>query len=660
MIVTVRRLQPPRQASQPRAWLVLAWCLCLWLGWQSPPVLAAGAAGGAAGGVVRLDAAAFRHLDAAAPADGWQAIALPDTWGARGLPLAGQAHYRLRLALQQAPQGVWALRFDRLSNVHSIQVNGVLVQQRGQVQSAQGVPRVLSTLVEFPAGLLRVGDNQIDVQWRLAARAGMSVAMAGPSDLLLPGYDRARLLDQTLPQVMNVAGGALAAFLLLVWLQRREEEAIGLFGVLWLLLSLRNYGYHVDATPLPSPWGDVLFFGAQCISVVLLGLFVIALSGDTLPRQRRLLRGLGLLLPVLGALFAAVGQLPLLRQWIYPLLSLLSLLALGLLLRSLWRRPSLALAALVAGLAAVVAAGVHDYLFLHARLPITGMYWIPLVVPLGCVSFALVLIHRLVRALAVSEDLALKLEARVAERTRALQAADAAKTQFLAAASHDLRQPVAAIGLLVGLAREGAAEPGQRAMLDRVQQAVQAMEALLRGLLDLSRLDTPEARPRRQPVALQALFDAVALHHQADAQAGGLRLRLRPTALVVDSDPALVEQVLRNLVGNALRHTRRGGVLVAARRHGAHGVRLQVWDTGIGIPADQQQRVFEPFVQLHDPLPERSPGQGLGLAIVRRAVDLLGHPLLLRSVPGQGSCFSIGLPLAGGSPAARPGPLTRL
>ena len=143
-----------------------------------------------------------------------------------------------------------------------------------------------------------------------------------------------------------------------------------------------------------------------------------------------------------------------------------------------WRRPSPALAALVAGLGAVVAAGVHDYLFLHGRLPVTGMYWIPLVVPLGCVSFALVLIHRLVRALAVSEELTLTLEARVAERTLALQAADAAKTRFLAAASHDLRQPVAAIGLLVGLARERTPEPALGAMLDRVQQAVQALEAL--------------------------------------------------------------------------------------------------------------------------------------------------------------------------------------
>jgi signal transduction histidine kinase len=393
----------------------------------------------------------------------------------------------------------------------------------------------------------------------------------------------------------------------------------------------------------------VLFFSAQVLSVVLLGLFVLALTGVQRPRLQRGLLGLGLALPLAGAAFALDGQLALLRRLAYPLLGLVSLLALGLLARHLGRAPRLGLVALVAGLAAAVAAGVHDYLFLHGQVPITHSYWLPLVVPLGCVSFALVLVQRLVRAQAVSEELTHRLEARVAERTLALQAADAAKTRFLAAASHDLRQPVAAIGLLLGLARDQVTDSRQGALLDRVQQAVLGLENLLRGLLDLSRLDAQAPPPPRQAVALQPLFDALALHHQADAQARGLVLRMRPTPLCVRSDPALLDQVLRNLVGNALRHTRRGGVLVAARRTAAGGVRLQVWDTGVGIAADQQQRVFEPFVQLHDG--GHGGGQGLGLPIVRRAVDLLGHRLTLRSVPGRGSRFSLDLPRQDGPPA---------
>lgn len=629
--------------------------LVLWLWMLVLPAWPARAqAADAAPAARQLDRAMARPLPGeSAEAGDWQSVPLPDTWGARGLPLQGRAHYRLPLALAQPPQEVWALRIDRLSNVYTIAINGVPVQQRGDVQGSGGVPRVVPVLAEFPAALLRAGDNTIDVTWRLAARAGMSAPWVGPAEALLPGYDRARLFDINAPRVMNAAGAALAAFLLVVWWLRRQEQAIGLFGALWLLLSLRNYGYTVDATPLPAPWGDVLFFSAQVLSVVLLGLFVLALTGVQRPRLRRGLLALGGVLPLAGAVFALNGQLAPLRQLAYPLLGLVSLLALVLLARHLGRAPRLALVALVAGLTAAVAAGVHDYLFLHGQVPITHSYWLPLVVPLGCVSFALVLVQRLVQAQAVSEELTHRLEARVAERTLALRDADAAKTRFLAAASHDLRQPVAAIGLLVGLARERVAwvaDSGAGAMLDRVQQAVQGLDNLLRGLLDLSRLDAPAPPPQRQPVALQPLFDALALHHQADAQARGLVLRMRPTPLGVLSEPALLDQVLRNLVGNALRHTRRGGVLVAARRTAAGGVRLQVWDTGVGIAADQQQRVFEPFVQLHDG--GHGGGQGLGLAIVRRAVDLLGHRLALRSVPGRGSCFSLDLPRQDAAPAA--------
>jgi CheY-like chemotaxis protein len=256
-----------------------------------------------------------------------------------------------------------------------------------------------------------------------------------------------------------------------------------------------------------------------------------------------------------------------------------------------------------------------------------------------------------VPALSASEDLAARLESRVAERTQALDQANQAQTRFLAAASHDLRQPVVAIGLLVGLlvglVRErlapGPQAPDLRRLLERTQDAVRTLEDLLRGLLDLSRIDTEATAPQPQPVRLQALFNAIATHEQAAAQAQGLQLRFRPTDHMVVSDPVLLEQVLRNLVGNALRYTTQGGVLVAARP-GGQGVRLQVWDTGRGIAPEDQHKVFEPFVQLDNP--ERDRRKGLGLAIVRRSVDLLGHPLALRSVPGRGSCFTITLPRA--------------
>jgi CheY-like chemotaxis protein len=192
-------------------------------------------------------------------------------------------------------------------------------------------------------------------------------------------------------------------------------------------------------------------------------------------------------------------------------------------------------------------------------------------------------------------------------------------------------------------------------MVDRIDDAVASLEALLKGLLDLSRLESGTVKPRLEHVALQPLFDAVAAHERALAQDQGLQLRWRPTRLAVQTDPVLLEQILRNLVSNGLRHSNHGGVLVAARARGDR-VLLQVWDTGYGIAPEQQAEVFEEFVQLDNPARERARGLGLGLAIVKRCAHALGCKLLLRSRPGRGSCFSLELPAARALPAAAPAP----
>ena len=233
------------------------------------------------------------------------------------------------------------------------------------------------------------------------------------------------------------------------------------------------------------------------------------------------------------------------------------------------------------------------------------------------------------------------------------QAALAAKTRFLASASHDLRQPVTAIGLLVGMVAEGVKDERQKAMLARVTESVGALEDLLRSLLDLSRLDSGTVTPARKPMTLGSLYASVRLNVQPVADAKGLRLQFRGDALGVRSDPVLLQQMLLNLVDNALRHTDRGGVLVSARQRGDERVLLQVWDTGCGIAAQDQQAVFEEFVQLGNIERDRRKGLGLGLAIVKRSSALLDHPLQLRSRPGRGSCFSIELPFeATTAPAA--------
>ena len=190
------------------------------------------------------------------------------------------------------------------------------------------------------------------------------------------------------------------------------------------------------------------------------------------------------------------------------------------------------------------------------------------------------------------------------------------------------------IGLLASLLPDGdGSAPAQPAAVARLQAAVASMHSLLDGLLDLSRLDPLVVQARLQAVPLQPLLDAIAHHEQAAATAKGLRLRLRPTALAVQADPVLLEQALRTLVSNALRYTSRGGILVAARPLRSGAVRLQVWDTGIGITDADQARVFDEFVQLGNPGRDRRLGLGLGLAIAQRCALAMGTAVDLRSEP---------------------------
>jgi signal transduction histidine kinase len=235
------------------------------------------------------------------------------------------------------------------------------------------------------------------------------------------------------------------------------------------------------------------------------------------------------------------------------------------------------------------------------------------------------------------------------ERDRA-QAADRAKTRFLAAASHDLRQPIHALSLLIAtlaaLGLRGAVRSGDaRDLAGRAKSIVGNLSALLDGLLDISRLDAGVVTVAKETVNLSQLFNQLSNEFASAAKDRGLDWRVVESGLQVDSDPMMLKRVLGNLLSNAFRYTTSGGVLLGCRRRGA-AVEIQIWDTGPGIPADQQAAVFEEFVQLQNPARDRTQGLGLGLAIVRRTAVLLQHPLKLASVPGRGSMFSVTVPKA--------------
>ncbi|HYG87514.1 MAG TPA: response regulator [Azospirillum sp.] len=225
-----------------------------------------------------------------------------------------------------------------------------------------------------------------------------------------------------------------------------------------------------------------------------------------------------------------------------------------------------------------------------------------------------------------------------------LEHALASKTRFLAAASHDLRQPFQAMRLYQHMLSEKVADPACRKMVGALGEAMSAGEALLHALLDVSTLDAGIVPVNRSTFPALDVASAVAREFEQEARSRSIDLRVAGAADVVDSDTTLLSRILRNLLSNALRYTPNGGrVLVACRRRGP-ALAIEVWDTGIGIPPDMQEAVFEDFVQVGNPERDRRHGLGLGLAIVRRTARLLGCEVHLRSQPGKGSTFTITLP----------------
>lgn len=232
------------------------------------------------------------------------------------------------------------------------------------------------------------------------------------------------------------------------------------------------------------------------------------------------------------------------------------------------------------------------------------------------------------------------------------EAAYASKSRFLAAASHDLRQPAHALGLFVATLKQRPLDAQSTELVQGVESSVRALQDMLNAFFDYSRLDAPQLAVTPKAFPVNPLFEQLHNSFAAVAAGKGLRLRLRPSPLWLQTDPVLLQRVLLNLVSNAVNYTETGGVLVACRRaQGGQAVRIEVWDSGLGIAPEEQSQVFEEFYQVGNGERNRAKGLGLGLSIVRRTCEVLQLNLTLRSVPGKGSCFALEVPRAL-SPAA--------
>ncbi|HVJ55842.1 MAG TPA: chemotaxis protein CheB [Aliidongia sp.] len=218
--------------------------------------------------------------------------------------------------------------------------------------------------------------------------------------------------------------------------------------------------------------------------------------------------------------------------------------------------------------------------------------------------------------------------------------ANAAKSRFLAAASHDLRQPLQTLALLQAMLAKSAEGERSQDLITRFDETLGAMSGMLNALLNINQIETGTVRPEMSSFPLLELFDRLRDEFTYHAQAKRLALRVVSSSLSVYSDPHLLEQMIRNLLSNALKYTQHGKVLLGCRRRKGM-VSVEIWDTGMGIPDKEIEAIFEEYHQLDNPARERSRGLGLGLSIVQRLEKLLGHRVRVRSHPGKGSVFAI-------------------
>ena len=267
----------------------------------------------------------------------------------------------------------------------------------------------------------------------------------------------------------------------------------------------------------------------------------------------------------------------------------------------------------------------------------------------GAVLAGAILIVLLINEFRVARRLLHQSEASERELLQArntAEQANVAKSRFLAAANHDLRQPMQSLTMLLALLQRTKDWHHRQVIYGQISDKLEAMGRLLNVLLDINNLEEGRIEINPSDIALSNVFDRLEGEYRLSAQKAGLQIRFVPSRLLVHSDPVLLEQILANLISNAVRYTRDGRILVGCRRRGTTAC-IQVWDTGSGISENQIEKIFHDYYQLENPSRDPNKGLGLGLAIVLRLADMLDHKVTAKSEPGKGSTFTVELPIVG-------------
>lgn len=605
---------------------------------------------------VVIDTAERVHADGSV-----EQIQLPDS----ALPGSGDAFVerRYRIAIDAAAQSLY------LSAVYGhlrVSLNGhQLFDTITDPPAAEPRSSKRQRLLALPPCLLLPTGNKVDIAVRSARRAGISKVTLG-------GYDTLHDLRNDKTYWMSSAPAVVAAMIafmgmsvLLIWARRRTETIYLHFGVASVAWGLHTAWSVSPQALLPAPHETVWWTALYAFVVAMLAIFSLRFAGYQARRTTRALLWAAGLAPLWLYLGVVIGHASGFSTALRLGMVLVAFGGLAGVAVAAARRRSVDSALLVVAGVAAAGLGARDwwvFTFGDDLLPV------PLA-PFAGLPFVLLvtwfLIDRFVRTNESLESLNRDLESRVSRQSEALTLAldnmrtarDAAeranrgKTGFLAAASHDLRQPIHALGLYMGSLRQRPLESAAGDIVDRMEGSVAALESLLDALLDISRIDAGVLVPQARAFDLGELLHRLADEFAPEAAAHGLRFSARmggARPARATADPMLVERVLRNLIANAVKYTRSGGVLVTCRLRGALGPtprwRVEVWDTGPGIAPDEQERVFDEFYQAGNPGRDRRGGLGLGLSIVRRLAQLMKLPLAMHSRVHRGTRFVLDLP----------------
>ena len=643
-------LRPILRRALPATALLLAW------------LAIAGALAGCdhrQAGVIELSDALLLKVDDVRPPPEeapWKPQRLPDDWRERHPGESGLAWYRFTVEVPQPADHDYGFYLTAALSNSQLFVNGTLAGQSGDLRGEPPDRWEAVQLVAVPRALLRPGANTIDLRIHVepGSEGGVGTVLFGPHETLYARQFRDQIGYTIGPAAASLTTLAMGFFILILWLRVRDDWNYLIFAIASILWGLHTAVTLMPRAPLPAPHYAVWWNAVYVIWVVMLCIFSVRFAKAAWPRYEKAAIGFAAAsVPVLYA-SAAAGALD-------PVATAMRLGAIGAAVVALFAvvgnvlrtRDSLSWILLATGTVAA-AFGLHDWMAAMDPDDLRPMFLVPYLALFFLALVGWIMIDRFVKTLNQYETLNAELERRVAEKSRALEfevtlqaearrdaeAANVAKSRFLAAASHDLRQPLHALGLFASALNQRSQDAQSRELTERINQSIEALESLFSEVLDVSRLDAGAITAEPQPVALQPLFDRIANDLSSAAEEKNLALRFVPTARQARTDPVLLERILRNLVSNAIRYTESGGILVGVRPRSGK-LALEVRDAGIGIAIEHQARVFDEFYQIGNVERDRRLGLGLGLSIVKRLCDLLGHPISLASLPGRGTTFRI-------------------